>query len=101
LSVFGYHQSYQHPWLLDNVELITSKTKRNNMENIGMFIVGSVVFILYLVGYLIMVNKQHQIQKEESEPQKIDSIDLDGVGNWGRFPKSKPNSRKVKIRKQL
>lgn len=71
------------------------------MENIGMFIIGSVIFILYMSGYLIMVNKQHQIQKEESESQKIDPIDLDGGGNWGRFPKSKPDSRKEKTLKQL
>lgn len=71
------------------------------MENIGMFIVGVVVFALYMFGYLTMVNKQHQIQKIESEYSKTDSMDLDGHGNWSRFPKAKPKSRRVKISKRL
>lgn len=66
-----------------------------------MFIVGFVIFSLYMVGYLTMVNKQHQIQKKQSESQKIDSMDFDGHGNWSRFPNSRTKKRKTSISKKV
>lgn len=64
------------------------------MENGVMFIVGVVIFSLYMFGYIMMVSKQNQIQKMESEKGKIqtrkmDEVDFDGHGNWGRVTKPK------------
>jgi len=32
------------------------------MENLGMFIVGIIIFVLYIVGYLIMITKMNNLQ---------------------------------------
>lgn len=76
---------------------------------VGMFIVGSIIFILYMVGYLYMVTTAHKQQRRELEgdPEMNgyyqrhnmpDNIDYDGIGNQGRFPnkpKMKESNAKV------
>ena len=59
-----------------------------------MFIVGFIIFALYLVGLLTMITKAHKQQRQEMENdpelrdyynRQHDPIDYDGHGNWGRF----------------
>lgn len=59
-----------------------------------MFIVGFIIFVLYLVGLLTMITKAHKQQRRELENdpelrdyynRQHDPIDYDGGGNWGRF----------------
>ncbi|MAJ50994.1 MAG: hypothetical protein CMB82_05190 [Flammeovirgaceae bacterium] len=72
------------------------------MENIVMFSIGLIIFILYMVGYLIMVKKANEMQEKKikNDPEltasyrKVDSIDMDGMGNYGRFPKGKLGKKK-------
>jgi len=64
---------------------------------VGMFVVGLIIFILYMVGYLYMVTTAHKQQRRELEgdpeyrkyqeqlKENSDSVDYDGGGNWGRF----------------
>ena len=61
---------------------------------IVMFIVGFIIFVLYLVGLLTMITRAHKQQRQELENdpelqdyynRKHDPIDYDGHGNWGRF----------------
>ena len=64
---------------------------------IVMFVVGFIIFTLYLVGLLTMIVKAHKHQRRELENdpelkayyEKLrdedDYIDYDGHGNWGRF----------------
>lgn len=71
------------------------------MDNTLMFVIGSVIFVAYMGGYLMMVHRQNQLQTEEEKNQsltadKTDEIDLDGIGNYGRFPKEKSAKRKPK-----
>jgi hypothetical protein len=41
-----------------------------------MFSVGFFIFILYIVGYLIMINKQHKIQSRRDYPNYgMDKLD--------------------------
>jgi len=66
--------------------VIITKEKIYNMENGIMFTVGFIIFSLYMSGYIMMVSKQNQIQKMESEKDKIqtskiDEADFDGHGN--------------------
>lgn len=35
------------------------------MENTIMFIVGTIVFTLYIVGYLFMVKRQNELQQQQ------------------------------------
>lgn len=78
------------------------------MENGLMFIIGTVIFILYMVGYLMMIKTQHGIQARDrmNDPElnrAADVVDMDGHGNWGRFPTEKPSKKKrlVKSRKKV
>ena len=43
------------------------------MENIVMFTIGTVIFILYLLGYVMMINKAHNSQQTdlENDPELI------------------------------
>ena len=59
-----------------------------------MFIVGFIIFALYLVGLLTMITRAHKQQRQEMENdpelrdyynRQHDPIDYDGHGNWGRF----------------
>mgnify|MGYP006206232189 FL=1 len=66
-----------------------------------MFVIGSLIFVAYISGYLMMVHRQNQLQIEEEKKQsqivgKTDEVDLDGIGNYGRFPKEKAAKKKAK-----
>ncbi|MDG1653458.1 MAG: hypothetical protein P8M02_09520 [Flavobacteriaceae bacterium] len=55
------------------------------MNNKIMFIVGSVIFVIYVYFLLSIIRKQHKIQRAENT-KSYDANDLDGIGNQGRFP---------------
>ena len=70
-------------------------------ENIIMFSIGLTIFVLYMVGYLFMVKKANELQKNKlkNDPDLIapfrraDNIDMDGIGNYGRFPVKKTGKK--------
>jgi len=71
------------------------------MDNTLMFVIGSVIFVAYLSGYLMMVHRQNLLQIEEEKNKslivgKTDEVDVDGIGNYGRFPKEKVAKKKTK-----
>jgi hypothetical protein len=85
---------------------------------VGMFIVGCIIFALYIVGYMYMINTAHKQQRRELEndpemrgyysrhniPPKPDVVDYDGMGNQGRFPqvpKKKTTKRKAKSKSKM
>ena len=55
------------------------------MNNKIMFIIGSVIFVVYVYFLLSIIKKQHKIQRKENS-SSYDTNDLDGTGNQGRFP---------------
>ena len=63
---------------------------------IGKFIVGSLIFIAYMFGLLTMINKSHKEQEKEL-PNRVDEMDMDGMGNYGRFPAT---TKKMDVRKR-
>tara|TARA_Y100001972_G_C7603265_1_gene302317 strand:+ start:412 stop:681 length:270 start_codon:yes stop_codon:yes gene_type:complete len=75
---------------------------------VGMFVIGLIIFILYMVGYLYMVTTAHKQQRRELEGdpeyrkyqaslrESSDNIDYDGHGNWGRFPNNPYDKKKKK-----
>ena len=56
-----------------------------------MFIIGFVIFLLYMSGLLWMIKSSHDDQRrrrERDEKERLgqsDENDYDGGGNWGRF----------------
>jgi len=40
------------------------------MENKGMFIIGTIIFVLYMVGYLTMITKMNKLQSKENKVEK-------------------------------
>ena len=54
-----------------------------------MFIIGFVIFLLYMSGLLWMIKKSHDDQRKKRERdagiKDVDENDYDGGGNWGRF----------------
>ena len=54
-----------------------------------MFIIGFIIFILYMSGLLYMIKKSHDDQKRKRmknpKTKSYDQTDYDGGGNWGRF----------------
>ena len=62
------------------------------MNNKIMFVIGSVIFIIYVYFLLKIIRTQHKIQRKENITS-YDSNDLDGMGNQGRFPDKKPKNR--------
>ena len=71
-------------------------------ENIVMFLIGLSIFTLYMVGYLYMVKKANDLQKSKlkNDPEltapfrRADNVDMDGIGNYGRFPSENSKKRK-------
>ena len=62
------------------------------MNNKIMFIVGCVIFFVYIYFLLSIIRKQHKIQQKENMSFS-DTNDLDGIGNQGRIPDKKPKNR--------
>ena len=54
----------------------------------GFFIVGAIIFLVYVGILLFVVGSQHNKQRNntsELNVNKADNVDMDGHGNWGRF----------------
>jgi len=56
--------------------------------SISMFIVGFIIFALYLFFLIWNISYNTKKQKKENYPRIDDAntIDYDGGGNWGRIP---------------
>ena len=57
-----------------------------------MFIIGFIIFILYMSGLLWMIKSSHDDQRRRRRRRErderfhqSDENDYDGGGNWGRF----------------
>ena len=62
------------------------------MKNQIMFIVGVIIFIVYVYFLLTIIRKQHKIQRKENM-NSYDSSDFDGIGNQGRIPDKNAKNR--------
>ena len=91
---------------------------------LGMFIIGFIIFALYLWGLLTMIYRSHRQQRRELEndpelkayyrklSDEDDYVDYDGHGNWGRFnphntdddyykPKKRRKGKKFHVGKRM
>ena len=62
------------------------------MNNQQMFLVGSIVFFVYLFFYMRIVIRDFN-KADNDENGFVDSYDFDGIGNQGRIPNKKPKNR--------
>ena len=62
------------------------------MNNRIMFIVGLILFIIYIYFLLFIIRKQNK-NKIDNSYLSPDSNDFDGMGNQGRIPNKKPKNR--------
>ena len=65
---------------------------------VGIFIFGCIVFGLYLFGYLYMIKWANESQRRDMRRDGIvsDEMDMDGMGNFSRFPTdNKPKKRRL------
>lgn len=69
-----------------------------------MFIVGFVIFAAYIALTVWSIFYNSRKQQEENYPNLTgmgDSIDYDGMGNYGRFPTTKTKSKKRKTKRRV
>ena len=70
--------------------------------SITMFIVGAVIFTVYLYFLIWNIFWSSKKQREENYPGLTgmgDPVDYDGMGNYGRFPSTVPPKRKRPVKK--
>ena len=75
--------------------------------SVVMFIIGSLIFVFYLVGLVTMITKANRSQEKDMLEDKelmayreklrreADFVDYGGMGDQGRFP----NTQEKKIKK--
>jgi hypothetical protein len=70
--------------------------------SIGFFIVGGVIFAVYMYFTLWNIFYSSKKQREENYPNYLnqnDIMDMDGMGNFSRFPTTKEAPKKRRLTK--
>ena len=74
--------------------------------NVTMWIVGSVIFAVYMYFTIWNINNGSK-QTQQREDSSYDVMDMDGMGNFSRFPtnikvkKHNAGKKKKSVRRQL
>lgn len=64
------------------------------MENQQMFLIGSIIFFVYLFFYVRIVIRDFG-NDNRNDNNFVDSNDFDGIGNQGRIPNKKTKNRAI------
>ena len=64
------------------------------MENQQMFLIGSIIFFIYLFFYVRIVVRDFG-NDSKNDSNFVDSNDFDGIGNQGRIPNKKTKNRAI------
>ena len=64
------------------------------MENQQMFLIGSIIFFIYLFFYVRIVVREYG-NDSKNDSNFVDSNDFDGIGNQGRIPNKKTKNRAI------
>lgn len=66
----------------------------------GFFIVGAVIFSIYIYFTIWNINRGAKVQQEENERKELQRrysensmVDYDGMGNFSRMPISRPKKK--------
>ena len=60
--------------------------------SVGFFLVGGVIFAIYVWFTIWIIFSQNKAQRKENYPKVADSMDMDGHGNYGRIPDKQPKN---------
>ena len=69
--------------------------------SIGFMVVGAIIFAVYVWITFWIIFSQNKKQRQENYPSKVDVMDMDGMGNFGRFPKDKKKKKFYGVRNRL
>lgn len=75
--------------------------------NIVMFIVGFIIFSVYVTFLIWNIFHGAKKNREENYPNyysrhgQVDNMDMDGMGNFSRFPKTKYAGRRKRKSKKV
>ena len=63
----------------------------------GFFIIGGIIFAVYVYFTIWNINTSAKKNREENYPdyKRVDVVDVDGHGNYGRFPSSRERKKKM------
>ena len=64
------------------------------MENQQMFLIGAIIFFVYLFLYIRIVMRDFG-NDNKNDSNFVDSNDFDGIGNQGRIPNKKTKNRAI------
>jgi hypothetical protein len=64
------------------------------MENQQMFLIGAIIFFVYLFFYIRIVIRDFG-NDNKNDSNFVDSNDFDGIGNQGRIPNKKTKNRAI------
>lgn len=64
------------------------------MNNQQIFLIGSIIFFVYLFFYIRIVIRDFG-NSNKNENNFVDSNDFDGIGNQGRIPNKKSKNRAI------
>jgi len=64
------------------------------IENKQMFLIGSIIFFIYLFFYVRIVMRDFG-NDSRNDNNFVDSNDFDGIGNQGRIPNKKTKNRAI------
>lgn len=64
------------------------------MENQQMFLIGAIIFFIYLFFYIRIVIRDFGSDRK-NDSNFVDSNDFDGIGNQGRIPNKKTKNRAI------
>lgn len=64
------------------------------MNNQQIFLIGSIIFFVYLFFYIRIVIRDFG-NNNKNENNFVDSNDFDGIGNQGRIPNKKSKNRAI------
>lgn len=64
------------------------------MNNQQIFLIGSIIFFVYLFFYVRIVIRDFG-NNNKNENNFVDSNDFDGIGNQGRIPNKKSKNRAI------
>lgn len=71
-----------------------------------MFVIGVIIFTLYIVGYLFMIKRQNELQQQElnyrnSQVKKNVLLDTEGYTIGGSITRIKHKTKNGKVKNQL
>ena len=70
--------------------------------SIGFYAVGAVIFAVYMyftIWNIIYSSKKQTEDNYSNYTSNVDSVDMDGMGNFSRFPKTEITPKKRRLTK--